>query len=71
MASCENKVDNVATVNFPISKEESVSLKLKSHVTSGIADSQGRSKKLLNEKETILNVPPFKWKSHPQIVAPN
>jgi hypothetical protein len=54
MASCENKVDNVATVNFPISKEESVSLKLKSHVTSGIADSQGRSKKLLNEKAQTI-----------------
>jgi hypothetical protein len=22
------------------------------------------------EIETILNVPPFKWRSHPQIVAP-
>ena len=54
MASCENKVDNVATVNFPKSKEESVSLKLKSHVTSGIADSQGRSKKLLNEKAQTI-----------------
>ena len=37
MASCTNKVDNEETVNIPISKEESLSLKLKSHVTSGIA----------------------------------
>jgi hypothetical protein len=54
MASCENKVDNEATVNFLISKEESVSLKLKSNDTRSIADSQGRSKKLLNEKAQTM-----------------
>ena len=37
MTSCENKVDHEETVNIPISKEESLSLKLKSNVTSDIA----------------------------------
>jgi len=37
MAFCTNKEDHEATVNIPLSKGESLSLKLKSYVTSGIA----------------------------------
>jgi hypothetical protein len=54
MASCENKVDNEETVNIPISKEESVSLKLKSNDTRSIAKSQGSSKEFLNEKAQTI-----------------
>jgi len=58
MASCTNKVDHEATVNLARNeqknKEESVSFKLKSYDTPGIADSQSRFKEILNEIAHII-----------------
>ena len=54
ITSCTNKVDHEATVNIPLSKEESLSLKLKSNDTRSIAKSQGSSKEFLNEKAQTI-----------------
>ena len=47
MASNKVKIHE-ATEHIPITKEESVSFKLKSNDTPSIGESQGRSKQFLN-----------------------